>query len=172
MVRYVTGLLGAFLVFGAALAVALTSVLTIEGRSVRLATVLDVWFRLGLLGTAGIAIIVGPIMLAMRHSSKKRLSVPAAAFSGASLAPALLFALWLVFRERDETVATLLQFWARVPGEFFVGIVPHAAASAFFGGWLVAGSPRPKSLPTQPLQPTSGGRASDLGRTVERAARG
>lgn len=51
MIRYVTGLLGAFLVFGAALAVALTSVFLIEGRPVRFTTVLDAWLHLGLLGT-------------------------------------------------------------------------------------------------------------------------
>ncbi len=91
----------------------------------------------------------------------------AAAFAGASLGPALLIALWLLIRERDETFAALLQFWLRLPAEFIVGVVPHAAASAFFAGWLVAGSQRPPALPDQPLQKTSGG-----GLGGRRAARG
>jgi hypothetical protein len=175
MIRYVAGLLGAFFVFGAALAIVLTSYLVITSRPVRFGSVLDTSFQLGLLGTGGIAVVVGPTVAVLQHFSRRRPSMTAAAFSGALLGPVLLIALWLLIRERDETFAALLHFWMRLPAEFIVGVVPHAAASAFFAGWLVAGSQRPRSLPdtTPPLQPTSGGGPTmPGGGAVDRDARG
>ncbi len=67
MVRYVTGLLGAFLVFGAALVIAPTSFQVIERRPVRLTTSVDAWVQMGLLCTTGLALIVGPTLAAMQY---------------------------------------------------------------------------------------------------------
>ena len=149
MIRYVTGLLGALVIFGVAFTIVLTLYLLSAGRPIRVATILDASLQLGLLGTAGIALIVGPATTVVKHLTKRRLTVTAAAFFGALLGPALLIALWLVIRERDETFAALLHHWVRLPAEFVVGVVPHAAASAFFAGWLVAGR-RQRALPLTP----------------------
>ena len=107
MIRYVTGLLGAFLVFGAALVIGPASVFVFEGRPVRVTTSVDAWVQMGVLCITGIALVVGPTVATMQHLWRRQVSVMAAAFAGALLGPALLVALWLLVRERDETFAVL-----------------------------------------------------------------
>ena len=85
MIRYGTGLLGALVIFGVAFTAVQTLYLLFAGRPVRLAPVLDASLQLGLLGTAGIALIVGPATAFVRRLTKRRLTVTAAAFFGALL---------------------------------------------------------------------------------------
>jgi hypothetical protein len=160
MTRYATGLIGAFLLFGVACAAAVVPVVILRGRPDRLFDFVTLWAVFGVPSILAMALTVGPVVLGTQRLFRKRIPVIAAAGFGAALGPALLLVSWLLFREGDETFGGLLQFWARLPGEFIVGVLPHSVASAFFAGWLAAGARRPRlteRLPDTPLQPTSGG---------------
>jgi hypothetical protein len=106
------------------------------------------WFVVGVPGSVVLACVVGPAVLAARRVFGPGFGVAGAAALGATFAPVLLFISWLIFRENNETFGDLLQFWARVPGELVIGLVPHAAASAFFASWLVKHPAQRKDIPT------------------------
>jgi hypothetical protein len=150
MTRYGTGLMGAFLVLGGACAAGMVPVALLRGRPDRFFDFLGLWIALGALSIVGIALIVGPAVLGAQELCSRRFSVVTAAVLGAAFGPALLAVSWLVFRESNETFAGLLQLWARVPGEFIVGVLPNMAASAFFAGWLVRAGAGPEEwLPNE-----------------------
>jgi len=83
------------------------------------------------------AAIVIPLVRVARRLFGPALLPWHAAAGGAAVGPALLFILWLVLRENDETIGGLVQFWIRMPGEFLVGAIPLSLAAALFG-WLAA----------------------------------
>jgi hypothetical protein len=140
---YFNGLIGAFLLFGVACAAGVVPIVLLRGRPDRIFDFVTVWIVFGLPTLVVLAGIVGPAVLGARRVFGA-ISVATAAALGAALGPGLLFVSWLLFRESNETVGGLLQFWARVPGEFLVGVVPHTAASAFFAGWLASARVQPK----------------------------
>jgi hypothetical protein len=80
--------------------------------------------------------VVGPIVLGADRLFRNRLPAVVALLAGIGAGPAVVLLAWLAFRESGETFSGLLRFWWRVPGEFVVGVVPGAAAGAFFSVWL------------------------------------
>lgn len=137
--RYAKGLGLAFLILGAVLGAIVVLDALIAGRSPRVLGRVDVWLAFGLPTVALLGAGVGPIVLALRRFLDGGLTVGKAAAVGAAAGPLLLLVSWFFYREQNETVVGLLQFWSRLPAELIVGVLPHAAASAFFVSWL-AGS--------------------------------
>ena len=63
---------------------------------------------------------------------------------GALSFPLQPLAMWVLFSEDSETLAGLLRFWWRVPGELLIGAVPAVASGAAFGA-ILAGRGREAS---------------------------
>jgi hypothetical protein len=137
-IGYLTGLIGAFVLFGVACAAGVIPTMLLRGRPDRISDFVKIWIALGPLCMLVLAGIVGPAVLSVKRVFGAGITVARAAVFGAALSPGLLLVSWLLFRENNETVGGLLQFWARVPGELLVGLIPHTLASAFFAGWLVS----------------------------------
>lgn len=110
MPRYLSGLALAFLLTGVVIAATIVPMTMLAGRRPSLKTV------------------VGPT-----------LTVSKAAIAGAATRPLMLLVSWLAIRGQNETFGQLLSFWARMPMELAVGLVPFAAAGALFAGWLAGG---------------------------------
>ena len=144
MTRYLTGLGLAFLVVGVLSAGTLVFTSITAGRAPRLSTVLDVWIFFGTFTVIALAIIVGPVMLLLRRWLGLALTVGRARVVGAAMGPLLLVPMWFVTREDYETLDNLLAFWARLPMEFVIGVLPYAAAGALFAGWLAADKRTPR----------------------------
>ena len=89
-----------------------------------------------LIGAAAIPLAIGPIVLGLRWVLGNRLRPAVAAAIGAFLSPLCIVATWLPFRDANETLVGLLQFWARVPAEFVIGVLPYAIAAALFAAWI------------------------------------
>ena len=140
--RYAKGLVLAFLLLGAMLGATMFATALVTGRPGRPSAFLDRWVFFGLLTLALLAICIGPMVLALRGVMGEALTVVRAAVVGAAAGPVLLFAIWLLTREQNESVGGLLQFWWRSPLGFVLGALPQTAASGFFAGCLVAGKRR------------------------------
>jgi hypothetical protein len=154
--RYAGGVAIAFLLYGFILAVISVPLILAKGRSIRLNTFVDVWLAFGLPAMFMLAVVVGPAVLLARRFAGDRLSPVAAAGIGAVCSPLMLIAGWLVFRDSDETLAGLLQFWTRVPGEFVLGVLPHVVAGALFAGWLVRNDESVNRIGVRQRLPRSG----------------
>ena len=89
-----------------------------------------------LIGAAVILVVIGPIVLGLRLALGNRLHPAVAAAIGVFLSPLCIIANWLLFRDYNETLVGLLQFWVRVPGEFVFGVLPYAIAAGFFAAWI------------------------------------
>jgi hypothetical protein len=142
MLHYFRGLIGAFLVFSLTYTVGVVSVALLDHQPHRVPELLAIGVLFGTPSVVALALAVGPVLIAIRRLSGGRLPVELAGLFGAAAGVGLVLLFWSAFREHDETLAGLVQFWRRVPGEFLVGVLPHAAASAFFCGWLASRQPR------------------------------
>ena len=146
-VRYLTGLLLAFLVTGIVMAGTIVPATMLAGRRPRLATVIDVWAFFGLIIVMTLAALVGPVILLLRRWLGTRLTVGRAMAVGAGAGPVMLILTWLIVREENETFGQLMAFWTRLPMELVIGALPHVAAGALFAWWLVS-EPRPRMRPS------------------------
>lgn len=139
MTRYLTGLLLAFILFGLMCAIVIVPQMLLRGQPNRAFEFTTMWMVFGLPNLIGLACIVGPVVVGILRIGGPRLSRSGSALIGASISPVLLFVCFLLFRERNESAMSVFAFWANVPGEFVVGLAPHALTSAFFAGWLANG---------------------------------
>lgn len=135
--RYLLGLCLAFGVLGLVLGIAVVPGAIWSGRPQQLMGLVGVWVAFGLPTLALLAVVVGPLILIIRHQSGDGLTRGRAALLGAPVAPLSLLLISAVFGEPDETLGGVLSFWARLPMEFVMGALPHAAAGAAFAMWLV-----------------------------------
>jgi hypothetical protein len=135
--RYLTGLVLAFLLSGILIAGTLVPTTILAGRRPRLHTVIDLWAFFGLIIVATLAVIVGPVILLLRRWWGANLAVGWTITAGAASGPLMMIVAWLIVRERWETLGGLLLFWLRLPMEFVIGALPNAAAGALFAWWLV-----------------------------------
>lgn len=137
--RYLTGLGLAFLLIGGVLATTVVIGSLLSGRPPQMRSLVDVWLAFSIPTLALLAFVVGPAVLLMRRRLGETLTALRAATLGAAIGPLSLIAIWLLFREANETLGGLFAFWSRLPTEFLVGVLPHAAAGALFAGWLASG---------------------------------
>jgi hypothetical protein len=144
MIRYVKGLVGAFLVFAATYALGVVWVVLLDGQPHRILEFLAPGVFFATPSVLALAIVVGPLLVAVRRLLGGRLPPIPAALFGATAGVGLVLLFWSAFRERDETLGALFQFWRRVPGEFLLGVLPHVTAAAFFCVWLSSARPRIK----------------------------
>lgn len=138
MLRYLKGLLAAFLLFG--LAFFATSVVASQlGRSrlVSWHSLIDIWIGFGVPSLILLAAGIGPIVLGVSHAVGGTLSVRSAGLLGTVLSPMLALAVMRLYPE-GETLENLFQYWLRFPGQFVLGVIPCAAATAFFAGWVAS----------------------------------
>lgn len=140
--RYAKGLVFAFLMLGAVLAAIVVPTALSAGRPLQLLGFFDVWLGFGLPTLVLLGVAVGPVVLVIQRFAGDSFTRVHAAVVGAAAGPLFLFAVWLLYREGNETVGGLLQFWVRLPAEFVLGVLPYTAAGALFAGWVVAGKPR------------------------------
>lgn len=146
--RYLQGLALAFVLLTVTLAAVVIPGVLRAARPRQLVGVVDMWFAFVLPSLAFLAVAVGPAVLLTRRQLGQAFSVARAAALGAAVGPFSLIAVWLMVRERHETIGGLLVVWSRVPMEFVVGVLPHAAAGALFAAWLVSG---PSAARREPL---------------------
>lgn len=135
-VRYLTGLLFAFLMAGAVIAATIVPATFASGRQPRLFNIIDIWAFFGTLIVISLAAAVGPVVLLMRWWLGARFTARWAALIGAASGPLMLIAAWLLVRESNETFGQLLAFWWRLPLELILGVLPYMAAGALFAWWL------------------------------------
>ena len=136
MPRYLSGLALAFLLTGVVIAATIVPATMLAGRRPSLKTAVDVWAFFGVIILACLAVFVGPVILLLRRWLGQTLTVTRAAMAGVATGPVMLLVSWLVIKDGNETFGQLLSFWARMPMELAVGLVPFAAAGAVFSGWL------------------------------------
>jgi hypothetical protein len=137
--RYLIGLGLAFVLIGAVLTTTVVAGALLTGHSPQINGVGGAWLAFSIPTVPSLAFVVGPGILIARRRLGPGLTAVRAAAIGATTGPVALFVVWLLFREGDETISGLLLFWSRLPLEFVLGAVPHAAAGALFAGWLVHG---------------------------------
>lgn len=135
--RYLQGLALAFVLLAVSLAAVVVPSALRAGRPLHIVGLVDMWFVFGLPTLALLAVGVGPVVLLARRRLGRTFSVARAAAFGTVVGPFSLLTVWLMVGEANETIGGLLVFWSRVPSEFVLGILPHAAAGALFAGWLV-----------------------------------
>ena len=136
MIRYLTGLIGAYLVFGLVCALGVVPLVVLKGQPHRASEFVSMWVGFGVPTVVILATVVGPGVLGLNRLLKTRVPVVIAGIVGAAVGPGIILLAWLVIRDSNESFGGLLQFWLRVPGEFLVGALPPAAAGAFFCVWL------------------------------------
>ena len=146
MTRYLTGLFGAYLVFGLLCALAVVPLMVLTGQAHRASTFVEMWIGFGVPTVVILAAVVGPGMLGLNRLFKKRVPFVLAALVGAAVGPGIILIAWLVFRDSNESFSGLLRFWLRVPGEFLVGALPPAAAGVFFSVWITRRKQRLKQV--------------------------
>lgn len=81
-------------------------------------------------------LLVWPLLRAMR-----RLRRGAVLAAGALLAAVPMAVLMTVFWEDEDSLAGLLRFWLRVPGEFLLGFGPMALATGALA-WFATAQPK------------------------------
>ncbi|MPY86947.1 MAG: hypothetical protein GEU99_03405 [Luteitalea sp.] len=96
----------------------------------------------GLVVFVSAAVIQVPVLTALG----RRMSPSAASAVGAALAVVPFAILVLVLRDGSDprSVSGFLQYWRRVPGEFFFTFAPMSAAGAILG-WLIGSGSRATS---------------------------
>jgi hypothetical protein len=135
--RYVTGLGLAFCIVGTLLAAVVVPSALLAGRPHQIISLFGAWLVFGLPTVALLAALIGPVVILARSRLGEAFTATRAAFLGLVVGPLSLFVISLQFGESNETLVGLLSFWARLPMEFVLGALPHAAAGAFFASWLV-----------------------------------
>ena len=103
-----------------------------------LAAAMPIVLSLACMNIVLLAVGVGPLIAWMCARSTQRCWWRAALL-GAGNGGVYVLVSWLMFAERDETILAMVRFWARVPGELLMHLVPSAAAGLAFGAWLGSG---------------------------------
>jgi hypothetical protein len=136
--RYFAGMARAGLLFASLFGLA---VLPIEMNrpSGSVLAVLSAALTLALVNVTLLAIVVGPLIASMCARSRRPPKWWSVGILGAVHGAVYVLVASIIFADREDTVVGTLQFWARVPGELLIHLVPGAVAGIAFGVWVAAG---------------------------------